>query len=71
MLADWNLVGSVGDLYCFSNTLSMLVFMCLVCVLSIAVFEIVVFIMKIQWHSKLMEDPRKNSSVRQLCYQKY
>ena len=26
MVADLNLSGSVGDLYCFSNTLSMLVF---------------------------------------------
>ena len=26
MVADLNLLGSVGDLYCFSNTLSMLVF---------------------------------------------
>ena len=25
MVADLNLLGSVGDLYCFSNTLSMLV----------------------------------------------
>ena len=25
MLANWNLLGSVGDLYCFSNTHSMLV----------------------------------------------
>ena len=25
MVADFNLFGSVGDLYCFSNTLSMLV----------------------------------------------
>ena len=26
MVADMNLLGSVGDLYCFSNTLSMLVY---------------------------------------------
>ena len=26
MVADLNLLGSVGDLYCFSNTLSMLVY---------------------------------------------
>ena len=46
--------------------------MCLVCVLSIAVFEIAVFIVKIQRHVQLMEDPRKNSSVRQQpCHHKY
>ena len=38
--------------------------MCLVCVLSDAVFEIAVFIMKIQRQAQLMEDPRKNSFVR-------
>ena len=26
MVANWNLLGSVGDLYCFSNTHSILVF---------------------------------------------
>ena len=42
------------------------------CVLSIAVFEIAVFIMKVQRYEQLMENPRKNSSVRQqLCHHKY
>ena len=35
------------------------------CVLSIAVFEIAVFIVKIRRYAQLMEDPRKNSSVQQ------
>ena len=46
--------------------------MCLDCVLSNAFFEIAVFIRKIQRYAQLMEDPRKNSSVRQQpCYHKY
>ena len=35
------------------------------CVVSIAVFKIAVFIVKIQWYAQFMEDPRKNSSVPQ------
>ena len=35
-----------------------IVFMYLDCVLSIAVFEIAVFIVKTQWYAQLMEDPR-------------
>ena len=31
MVADFNLLGSVGDLYCFSNTLSMLVVLGILC----------------------------------------
>ena len=46
--------------------------MCLFCVLSIALFEIAVFIVKIKDHAQLEEDPRKNSSVRQQpCHHKY
>ena len=42
------------------------------CVLSIAVLEIPVFIVKIKRYAQLMVDPRKNSSVRQhSCHQKY
>ena len=41
------------------------------CILSIAVFEIAVFILKIQRYAQFMEDPRKNSSVRQRpCHHK-
>ena len=41
-------------------------------VLLSAVFEIAMFIGKIQQYAQLMEDPRKNSSVRQQpCYHKY
>ena len=47
-------------------------FMYLDCVLSIAVFEKAVFIVIIQRYAQLMEDPRKNSSVRQQpCRHKY
>ena len=48
--------------------------MCLVCVLSTTVFEIAMFIVKIQQHAQLMErldDLRKNSSVRQAGHHKY
>ena len=42
------------------------------CVLSIEIFEIAVFILKIQRYAQFMEDPRKNSSVRhQPCHHEY
>ena len=31
MVADLNLLGSVGDLYCFSNTFSMLLYVAPIC----------------------------------------
>ena len=46
--------------------------MCLDCVLSIAVFEIAVFIVKIQRYAQLLEILGKNSSVRQQpCHHEY
>ena len=46
--------------------------MCLDCVLSIAVFEIAAFILKLRRYAQLIEDPRKNSSLRQqLFHHKY
>ena len=42
------------------------------CVLSIAVFEIAVLVVKIQRYVQLMEDSRKNGSMRHLpCHHKY
>ena len=42
-----------------------IVYMCLDCVLSITVFEIYAFNLKLWRYAQYMEDPRKNSSVRQ------
>ena len=42
------------------------------CALTIAVFEIAVYILKIQRCAQYMEVPRKNSSLRQRpCHNKY
>ena len=46
--------------------------MCLDLVLSIVIMEMAVFLLKIQRYSQLMEEPRKNSSVRQQsCHHRY